>query len=101
MQVVVRAPAAPRGALAEWQEQVRVLVVGQHDGHRPLDVGEARRPPAASWLRWRTRRRRCINRISASTPWSAIADRSRAPVSGRIRAQVRLFGNVHRRARAR
>src|SRR6516165_7807041 len=33
-----------------------------------------------------------INRISASTPWSAIAIRSRAPISARMRAQFGSSG---------
>ncbi len=54
------------------REEVRLVVVDQHDRHRSLDVGPAGVAHAASWRRWRRRRwrwpaapgRRCPSRPS-------------------------------------
>ena len=49
VQVVGRSSSdSDGGALTERHEQVRMLVVGEHDGDRPLDVGDGPRRAAAS-----------------------------------------------------
>ena len=87
-------------ALPERQEQVRPLVVGEHDGHRPLEV---RQPASSSGQLAPVAYTTLVlpSRISASTPWSRMAARSRAPVSRRIRARSGSSGMSTAHARSR
>ena len=94
VQVVVVEPELAGRVGEERREQVGALVVGEDDGDRAFDVGRDRRRSAARSPRWRRTTLVLPSRTRASTPWSAITARSRAPRSRRIRGEVRLRRQV-------